>query len=132
MNDPTKMSKGYVIINGKRFPILLAIGEDEQMHGLMNVEPPLTSMAFVYSKPQVNKFWMHNVKDDLDVFFCYKGKIIEIVAAEAYSTRLIGKEQFSDLVLEFPTYIQDKHNFKVGDDVKLSLAKEAYAKLLVY
>lgn len=130
MNDPKAMSKGYVIIGSNKFAVSLAINEDEQTSGLMYIEPPLTSMAFVYTKPQINKFWMKDVKDDLDIIFAYKGKIIEICAADAGSTRLLGADQYSDLVIEFPTNIGDQYSFKVGDDVKMSLSKEAARRLL--
>lgn len=130
MNTIEQMNTGYVIINGNRFRVSLAINEQEQVSGLMFVEPPLTSMAFVYSRPQINKFWMKNVKDDLDILFCYKGRVIEIVNASAGSTRLVGKDHYTDLVLEFPTKMHDRFNFKVGDDVKISLSKQAIAMLL--
>lgn len=130
MNNTTSMNKGYVIINGNRFAVSLAIDEEEQTNGLMYVDPPLTSMAFVYTKPQINKFWMKDVKDDLDILFCYKGKIIEIVKAEAQSTRLLGKDQYSDLVIEFPISIAERYGFRIGDDVKMSLSKEAARKLM--
>lgn len=130
MNNTKLMNKGYVIINGNRFAVSLAINEDEQINGLMHVKPPLTSMAFIYPIPQINKFWMKNVKDDLDILFCYKGKIVNIVNAEAMSTKLLGKDQYSDLVIEFPVHISQKYGFKIGDDVKISLSKEAVAKIL--
>lgn len=130
MNNTKVMNKGIVMINGNRFSVSLAINEEEQTNGLMHIEPPLTSMAFIYAIPQINKFWMHNVKDDLDILFCYKGKIVEIVKAEAMSTRLVGKDQYSDLVIEFPVHISEKYNFKVGDDVKMSLSKEAVSKII--
>lgn len=130
MNNTKLMNKGFVVINGNRFAVSLAIDEEEQTNGLMHIEPPLTSMAFVYTKPQINKFWMKNVNDDLDILFCYKGRIIEIVKAEAYSTRLVGKEQYSDLVVEFPVNVHEKFGFKIGDDIKISLSKEAFGKLL--
>lgn len=124
------MNKGFVIINGNRFRVALALSEQEQMNGLMHAEPPLTSMAFVYSRPQINKFWMKNVNDDLDIVFCYKGKIVEIIKAEAQSTKLIGKDQYTDLIIEFPKNIQERFGFKIGDDVKMSLGKEAVNRLL--
>lgn len=125
------MDTGIVIINGNKLRVALAIDEKEQMDGLMHIEPPLTSMAFIYTKPQVNRFWMNNVKDHLDILFCYKGKVIEIVKATAMDTRLLGQQhQYSDLVLEFPPHISDRFNFKVGDDVKMSLSKTAVAKIL--
>jgi uncharacterized membrane protein (UPF0127 family) len=130
MNNFKKMDKGFVVINGNRFQAALAIDEQEQTNGLMHAPPPLTTMAFVYPKPQINKFWMKNVQDDLDILFCYKGKIIEIVKAEAMSTRLVGKDQYSDLVIEFPVHISQKYAFKIGDDVKMSLSKEAVGKIL--
>ncbi len=130
MNNISKMHKGFVIINNNRFRVSLAINEHEQMDGLMFVDPPLTSMAFVYPTPQVNKFWMKNVNDDLDILFCYKGKIVEICKASAYSTTLLGGPQYSDLVIEFPPHINDRFGFQEGDDVKISLSKEAVHQLL--
>jgi uncharacterized membrane protein (UPF0127 family) len=130
MNNIKVMNKGIVIINSNRFTVSLAINEDEQVNGLMHIDPPLTSMAFVYTMPQVNKFWMNHVKDDLDILFCYKGKVVEIIQAEAMTTRLLGKEQYTDLIIEFPVHISDRYDFKVGDDVKMTLSKEAANKLL--
>ena len=132
MNNTKEMMKGYVSINDNSFAVSLALTEEEQTSGLMHIEPPLTSMAFVYPKPQINRFWMRNVKDNLDILFCYKGRIIDIVNAEAQSNRLLGKDVFTDLIIEFPTHIHDKFDFKVGDNVKMSLSKEAVKKLLSY
>lgn len=130
MNNIKQMNKGLIIINNNHFRVSLALDENEQTDGLMFVEPPLTSMAFVYSRPQINRFWMKNVQADLDIVFCYKGKIVEIVEASAQSTRLVGEHQYSDLVLEFPVCIREKFGFEVGDDVQMSLSKEAVTKLL--
>lgn len=130
MDHVKSMSKGYVIINGNHFPVTFAINEDEQTRGLMSVEPPLTSMAFIYPIPQVNRFWMKNVKADLDILFCYKGQIIDVVRGSSMSTRLLGPDTFSDLVVEVPAEMSEKHDFASGDDVKLILSKEALNKIL--
>lgn len=130
MNNIKNMHKGFIMINGNRFAVRLALSEVEQADGLMHVDPPLVSMAFVYPTPQINKFWMRNVKDDLEILFCYKGKIIDIVKGSAQSTKLLGKEQYSDLVIEFPMQISSKYDFNVGDDIKISLSKEAVDKIL--
>lgn len=131
MNNLKSMDTGFVIVNNNKFRVYLAITEKEQMDGLMYIEPPLTSMAFIYPRPQVNRFWMKDVKSDLDIVFCYKGKIIEIVKAAAMDTTLVGKRQYSDLVLEFPPHIANRFNFKIGDDIKISLSKTAVNKILL-
>lgn len=130
MNNTKLMNKGLVTINGNKFVVSLAINQDEQEEGLMYISPPLTSMAFIYTLPQINKFWMKNVKADLDVLFCYKGKIIEIIKANAMSDEVFGENQYSDLVLEFPSSIGDEFDFQIGDDVKMSFTKEAALKIL--
>jgi uncharacterized membrane protein (UPF0127 family) len=113
------MKKGIVYIGEKNFHCLLAVSSSEQEKGLMHQKPPVPTMAFVYSKPRVNKFWMSNTPAPLDIVFCLNGKVVQICKGEPYSTRIIGSDLPSDLVLEFGAGTCEKYGITFGDDVFL-------------
>ena len=78
-----KMSN-FIIINNKKFKTVLAISEKEQEQGLMYVDWPPPVMSFIYASPRINKFWMKNTKCPLDIVFCFKNKITNILQGEPY------------------------------------------------
>jgi uncharacterized membrane protein (UPF0127 family) len=96
------MKKGVIFIDNNLFESLLAISNEEQSRGLMYIDPPTPIMAFVYNKPQINKFWMSNTRAPLDIVFCNNGEVTQICKGEPYSTKMIGDHMFSDLIIEFP------------------------------
>lgn len=113
------MRSGIISIGDNLFETLLAISSQEQERGLMYMEPPTPNMAFIYAQPGINKFWMANTPAPLDIVFCHAGKVIEICAGEPYSTRIIGPNQFSDLVVEFPYGTAKLSGIKVGHHIGL-------------
>lgn len=113
------MEQGTLIINDKTFGVLLAISEDEQSRGLMRVEPPVPNMVFIYAHPKVTKFWMANTPAPLDIIFCHAGKITQICKGEPYSTKLIGDDLISDLVVELPYGTVASIGIKAGQHVSL-------------
>lgn len=113
------MKTGIIAVGENLFETLLAITAQEQERGLMGWKPPTPNMAFVYDRPGINKFWMANTPAPLDIVFCHAGKVIEICTGEPYSTRMIGPNQMSDLVLEFPYGTCLQAGIKLGHLVKL-------------
>ncbi len=113
------MKQGYVCIYNNIFPTLLAVSADEQTQGLMFKPWPPPVMAFIYDRPQINKFWMKNTVSPLDIVFCYKNKISQICYGEPYSTSIIGADILSDLVIEFPYGTVEKCGIKLGQVVGL-------------
>ena len=111
------MSKVY--INDKYFPTLVAITPEEHSQGLMFKPYPPPIMAFPYTRAEVRKFWMKNTICSLDIIFCKKNKIIAICAGQPLSTKLIGPNDPSDLVIEMPYGTANSNGFKIGDDVRL-------------
>lgn len=75
-------------------------------------------MAFVYSAPQTNRFWMKNTPSPLDIVFCQNGKVAEICFGEPHSTEIIGTK-VSDLVIELPYGTIDSIGLKVGQSAGL-------------
>ena len=113
------MKEGFIYVGNNIFSTLLAISEHEQSKGLMHQEWPPPVMTFVYGRSKINKFWMHNTPSPLDIVFCHNNKISEICYGEPYSTRIIGSDNFSNLVIEFPYGTIDSSNIKIGQSVGL-------------
>ncbi len=113
------MENGYVFINNVVFETLLARSMEEQSQGLMYVKPPVPTMTFVYSAPQVNKFWMANTPAPLDIIFCHGGEVVQICKGEPYSTSVIGDDRLTDLVIELPHGTVESSGIKLGHKVGL-------------
>jgi len=89
-------------------------------------------MAFLYKSANINKFWMRNTPKSLDVVFCLNNKISEICYGEPHSLKLIGSDQLSDLIVEFPYGTCKKYAFKQGNSISLFLNKEAQSKIISF
>lgn len=113
------MRSGYLFINNDVFQTLLAISAEEQSNGLMYIKPPTPIMSFIYDSPKINKFWMKNTPSPLDIVFCKNGKISQIHYGEPFSTRIIGNDDPSDLVIEFPIGTINNIGIKIGNFVEL-------------
>lgn len=113
------MEQGYICLNDIIFSTLFALSSEEQARGLMYQPPPVPTMSFVYASPQINKFWMHQTPASLDIIFCCNGKISQICHGEPYSTRMIGSDDYSDLVVEFPYGTASSIGLKLGHVAEL-------------
>lgn len=121
----------YIIIKGKKFPVLLAISSEEQMQGLMYRDPPLPAMVFLSRRPENRSFWMKNVKADLDIVFCLNNKVSSIWKGESNSTRIVGGGEISDLVIEFPYGFCKAEGISAGSEISVELSKAAAIKVLM-
>lgn len=125
------MHEGYLSVGKNVFSTLLAISSEEQSRGLMYQKPPTPIMSFCYSSPQINKFWMQNTPSPLDIIFCHNGKVSQICYGEPYSTRVIGDDQLSDLVIEMPFGTVDQHQIKIGQAIQILHPSIADLKKLI-
>lgn len=124
------MDTGIIFIKNKKIDVLLAISADEQQTGLMYREPPVPNMAFIYGSPRINKFWMKDTKAALDIIFCCNNKVISICNGEPFSTRVIGGNDPSNLIIELPAGKAAELNINIGDEVKLECNSSALMNLL--
>ncbi len=113
------MKNGYIYIDNTIYHSLLAISHEEQARGLMFVEPPTPIMSFIYNSPRINKFWMKSTPAPLDIVFCHNNKISQICYGKPFSTEIIGNDQESDLVIEFPYGTVNSSEIKIGQSVGL-------------
>lgn len=117
-----------IILGGHKFSTLVAITEDEHIKGLMHKAWPPPVMIFPYETAEVRKFWMKNTPSPLDIIFCNDNKIISINNGEPLSTKLIGPNEPSDLVVEVPLGTVNKLGIKIGDPVKINYSIYTIAK----
>lgn len=118
-----------IVIGNKAFPVLVALTPEEQSQGLMWKKWPPPVMAFPGSL-QVRKFWMKNTPSPLDIVFCRDNRIISVCKGEPFSTTLIGPEDTSDLVIEFPAGTIDAIGVDVGDCATLKYSVKTAARLI--
>lgn len=111
-----------IIIGGKELDVVVAISEEDQMRGLMFIEPPVPIMVFPFKKAKVTKFWMYNTPAPLDIVFCNDGKVVSSYFGVPFSKKLIGPNRPTDLVVEFPEGSVEKYNINAGVDIKLNLS----------
>ena len=119
-----------VSIKGQAFPALVAVTAQEQERGLMFQKWPPPIMVFPYQREGYHKFWMHNTPSPLDIIFAKGNSVIGIFKGEPLSTKLIGPDQPSDLVIELPAGTASDLGLSVGDYVSFAPTKETLAKLV--
>lgn len=106
-----------VYIGNHTFDTLVAVTTDEHIKGLMHKEWPPPVMAFPYKMAEHRRFWMKNTPSPLDIVFARSGKIVGIFKGEPMTTKCVGPEELSDLVVEFPHGTIEKLQISVGDDI---------------
>lgn len=125
------MESGYIHIATHIFPTLFAISAEEQSRGLMEQEWPPPVMAFIYTAPYYNKFWMKNTPSPLDIVFSHNGVVTQICKGEPYSTSMIGDDRLSDLIVEFPYGTMETFGIKLGHTVGLVSPTPAQLKRII-
>ena len=118
----------FVKFNDFKIPTILAITPAEQEKGLMYETNLPSSMAFIYSEPKRNTFWMSNTPKPLDIIFCLNNKVISIYKGEPFSLKLIGGD-VSDLVIEMPEGQSKKIGIDVGSGIEMEYSPKSLARI---
>jgi len=124
------MWKDKLYIGDYVFDTLVAITIDEQIKGLMFKPWPPPVMVFPYKNADYRKFWMKNTPSPLDIIFVKGGRIIGIFKGEPMTTRCVGPNEPSDLVVELPYGTVDKLNISIGDDVMVSYSVSTAVRIM--
>jgi uncharacterized membrane protein (UPF0127 family) len=66
---------------------------------------------------------MKNTQTPLDIVFCRTNHVVGIFKGEPFSTKLIGPDEPSDLVVELPAGTAASLGLSVGDYVSFSPTK---------
>jgi uncharacterized membrane protein (UPF0127 family) len=121
----------YLTVAGKKFQIEVAISSEEQERGLMYKDEPFPILAFPSRRPEIRRFWMKNVRGDLDVMFCLNNKISSIWKGEAGSTKMLGNDNLVDMVIECPHGFCKSLGIEAGAEIKIEYSKQAQYQILL-
>jgi uncharacterized membrane protein (UPF0127 family) len=108
-----------ILIGDHKLRTFLAVSDKEKEIGLMHQKWPPPVMTFLYTEGEFKKFWMKNTPSPLDIVFCYNGKVASIHEGVPFSTRMVGPNHLSDLVVELPYGTCKKLGIDIGDSVRL-------------
>jgi len=109
-----------ISIKGQVFQTLVAVTEAEQSKGLMYQKWPPPIMSFPYKRAATRRFWMKNTMTPLDIVFCRANCVVGIFKGEPFSTKLVGPNEPSDLVVELPAGTAANLGLAIGDYVGFS------------
>ena len=119
-----------VYIGDHEFDTLVAVTMDEHIQGLMHRVWPPPVMVFPYKFAEHRRFWMKNTPSPLDIVFAKYGKIVGIFKGEPMTTKCVGPEALSDLVVEFPYGTMEKLQISVGDDIRVCYSVGTTVKIM--
>jgi hypothetical protein len=126
--NPPLATGSLVIAERVTVTVELARSVPEKMRGLSG-RPVLKSghgMLFVYERPQPIGIWMKDMRFSLDIIWIRDGRIAHV---EKHAPPLVasGPERVytatGEAVLEVPAGFADQQKIRVGDRVKIDLAK---------
>ncbi|MCX6256307.1 MAG: DUF192 domain-containing protein [Bacteroidia bacterium] len=106
----------------KDIDIEIADNENRQMQGLMYRKSMLDSqgMLFVFSKQQMQSFWMKNTFIPLDIIFADENGMIVTIQKNTtpLSEKSIPSFKPALYVVEVNAGFSDKYNIEEGDNIK--------------
>lgn len=121
----------YIICNNHKIEnIDFAISPEEQEKGLMFESSPRI-LVFLYKKPKVRKFWMKNCDFPLDIAFIKNNKVFSIIKGSPNSEELIGPDEETNYVIEFPESYCKDNNIREGDEIYLKLNADVLKRLFL-
>lgn len=98
----------------------------EQVQGLSGRDSlcPDCGILFIYEKPQIQNFWMKDMKFPLDILFIRRGKVVETREnipnpRESEDPVKIQSSEQADMVLEVNAGLVQLREIKIGDTIKL-------------
>ena len=120
----------WVEIGSKRVAVELADTPAKQSKGL-GYRDRLAwdhGMYFPYERPAFYSFWMRGMRFSIDIIWIRKGRIVDLHADVPFEPGTNGPtvrpRELVDGVLEVPAGYAAAQGWKIGDRVRLTLAKD--------
>ena len=115
----------YVNIAGQKLEVELALTPEEQAQGLGGKTGlgANESMLFVFERPERHYFWMKDMNFAIDIIWLSEDLRVVYIKKDAQPDNFLetyGPDENSKYVLEVNAGFSDKHNLKVGDEVRFS------------
>ena len=112
--------KPFITINGVRVAVEVMDTNEKRQQGLSGREQLGESkgMLFVFDQPGIYPFWMKDMKFPLDFVWINEGRVVDIREKVEITEMNIKPGQPANKVLEVNSGWVEKHQIKVGDEVK--------------
>ncbi len=124
---PTVKNKAQIEIGNNRLEVEIADTPLLQAKGLSGRAslPEKSGMLFVFSKPDIQKFWMAGMRFPLDIIWINDNTVLEIVTlnpptAQAPAPESWSSKKFADRVLELNAGLAEKLGITVGTKINIS------------
>ena len=123
-----KKTNGKVTINKQIFNIEVVKSDNDKQIGLTKYSAIMDNqgMLFVFDNPDINGFWMKNMKFPIDIIFIKDDTIISFVekapiADPKKDPTIYNPDAPVNYVLEINDGLIKKYNIKKGDKVKIEI-----------
>jgi len=128
--EPTVDSaKAFVIANGKSIPVELALDAAALERGL-SYRPSLPDgegMLFLFDRPQVQMFWMYEMRFPIDIIFINGTRVVRVASRVPTPTAgeypaIISSVEGADAVLEINAGKAEEWGIGAGTEVRIERA----------
>jgi uncharacterized membrane protein (UPF0127 family) len=120
---------GWATIRGQRVALELAITPAEQRLGLgrRDALPWDHGMLFLYTQPAFHRFWMKDMRFDIDIVWIRGDRIVDISHRVPHvpggNGPTVAPAELADKVLEVNAGYASAHGWRPGHRVELELAR---------
>ncbi len=121
--------EGWVTIRGRRVAVELAITPAEQQLGLGQRDALArdTGMLFLYEKAGFYRYWMKDMRFDIDIVWIRDDRIVDISHRVPHVTGGTGPTvspmELTDTVLEVPAGYAIAQGWQIGQPVEVELIR---------
>jgi len=129
-SDPeAEEPEGWITIRGQRIALELAITAHEQRLGLGRRDelPWGQGMLFLYAEPRFHRFWMKDMRFDIDIVWIRAGRIVDISHGVRHVPGGTGDQvaprELADRVLEVPAGYAAAQGWRPGQPVEVELIR---------
>ena len=117
-------------IQGQSIALELAITPQEQALGLAQRDtlPWGHGMLFLYESPEFHRFWMKDMRFDIDILWIREGRIVEISHNVRHRVGTTGDQvsprELADQVLELPAGYASAQGLRPGHRVEVEIRED--------
>lgn len=121
--------EGWATIRGQRIALELAITQEEQILGLGRRDALAWGhgMLFLYAEPQFHRFWMKDMRFDIDIVWIRGDRIVDISHGVRHVPGGTGDQvaprELADKVLEVPVGYAAAQAWRPGHRVEVELIR---------
>lgn len=127
-NNSMVKTNGKVTVGNQKFDVEVVKTDKDKQIGLTKYKSMRDNqgMLFVFDNPDIQNFWMKNMKFPIDIIFIKDDTIVSVVenapvVAPKTEPVIYKSDSPVNYVLEVNDGLVKKHNIKQGDKIKIEI-----------